>query len=389
MTTQASQTPIDAMSDAPPHSASQKRRGTEAGDSVPVGSTSVEVVETLTDFERLRPAWEALYDRDPNANVFRSWPWLAGWLEASPNPWRVLAVRERDGQALAFLALSAKPQPGRWGRGGEVLYLAGHPITNHTGLLAHPEAEAEVLSALAGALAEAPWRAISFELTDDPRVAALAGRLAGRGAQLERGEGEESPYLELPRSFESYLETHFSGKAQRELRRRQRKAEALGLRLETLEPGGDLERYLDAFLTLHQRRFGPVAPRHEAMYRAIFGRMLAAGGLHTQLLQVEGEPVAAQIGFLDHKNGVYHGCQGGWDERYAELAPGLLIKLEAIRYAIARGFAGFDLGRGEHAYKYGLGGAPRRTAELRLTRLSLAQRLKRSLVPARAAEARE
>lgn len=346
----------------------------------PAGATlTVETVATFGAFERLRPAWEALYRQDPHANVFRSWPWLAGWLEVSPHPWRVLAVRDRGGQALAFLALSAKAQPGRWGRGGAVLYLAGHPITNHTGLLAHPEAEEAALSALARALNTAAWRALSFESTDDPRVVALAERLAGRGAQLERGEGEESPYLELPRSFESYLEMHFSGKARRELRRRQRKAEALGLRLETLEPAGDLEPYLDAFLALHQRRFGPVAPRHQAMYRAIFGRMLAAGGLHAQLLQVGGEPVAAQIGFLDCKNGVYHGCQGGWDERYAELAPGLLIKVEAIRYAIARGFAGFDLGRGEHAYKYALGGAPRRTAQLRLTRLGLAQRLKRSL----------
>lgn len=341
-------------------------------------------MDSLTAFQRLEPRWREVYLADEHATVFTSWDFLAGWLEASPHPWRVLAIRPKAGGAYeGFLALSVKVQRGRWGVPENVLYLAGHPVTNHTGLLAKPEAEGAVLAALAAHLGKSRWRALSFELVSDPRLGRLAGQLASGGVQFKERPDAQSPYLTLPDNFESYLEMHFDGKARRELRRRQRKAESLGFRMTQLEQPDDLEGFLDAFLAVHEARFGTVEAHHLGMYRAIFARLLAVGGLHFQVLWDAETPVAAQVGFLDLKNCVYHGCQGGWDAGYADLAPGFLLKLEAVRYAVERRFTRFDLGRGAHDYKFGMGASSYSTRQLRLTRLSPAQRLKRRLALAR------
>ena len=40
----------------------------------------VEVIETMSSLERLEQDWNAVYDSDPDAQLFLSFAWLAGWL---------------------------------------------------------------------------------------------------------------------------------------------------------------------------------------------------------------------------------------------------------------------------------------------------------------------
>lgn len=342
--------------------------------------TSVEVVDTLNDFASLQEPWEAIHAADRHATVFSSWPWLAGWLAASPDPWCVLVVRAGS-QALGFLALSRKLKVSRLGLRREVLELAGHPVSNHTGLVCLPRAESEVLAALAQHLRRRRWTRLSFKLTSDPRLLRLAQRLAGGAVTYRQQPGSCSPYLVLEGDFEAYLQGRFSGKARRDLRRRQRKAEALGLTMTQVERPDELGPYLEAFLNLHQQRFGPLLPHKEQMYRCLFTRMQAVGALHFNVLWDDHRPVGSQIGFLDHKHGTYHGCQSGWDAAYSALAPGLLVRLEAIRYASEHGFRRVDFGRGEQDYKFALGAKRYHTMTLTLTRPDVLQQLKRRLMP--------
>jgi CelD/BcsL family acetyltransferase involved in cellulose biosynthesis len=333
-----------------------------------MASVKVEVIREPSALERLRPDWEAAYDRDPHATVFSSFAWLRGWLEATSNPWWVLAARPAAGAPCeAFLALGLKGSGGRFRR-HVTLYLAGHPISNRTGLVCAAGREDATIAAFAAALRPLPWRTASLELVADPRALALMGRLSGARAVPE--PDSDSPYLALPERLDDYLAAQFPGKAGRELRRRERNVAGRGLRATQATPA-TLGAHLDAFLSVHAQRFGAVQPRHERMYRLIFARMIAVNALHFEVLWdggEEGRPVAAQVGFLDAKHRVYHGCQGGWDARYAELAPGLLLKLSAIRYAHARGYRGVDFGRGADAYKYALGAVPAPTQRVRWQR---------------------
>ena len=41
----------------------------------------IDIIETLPSLAKLEDNWNAVYDADPEAQVFLSWKWLSGWLE--------------------------------------------------------------------------------------------------------------------------------------------------------------------------------------------------------------------------------------------------------------------------------------------------------------------
>ena len=67
-------------------------------------AVTVEVVESYEGFRRLRPAWSALQERDPEMTVFLSWAWLDGAFRDNPGRWRIFVVRARGegGRAHAY-----------------------------------------------------------------------------------------------------------------------------------------------------------------------------------------------------------------------------------------------------------------------------------------------
>jgi hypothetical protein len=65
----------------------------------------IERVDELNGFLCLRAAWNHLYARDPEAQYFLSWTWLAGVLRANPRQWLVLVARDTRGRYLGFLPL--------------------------------------------------------------------------------------------------------------------------------------------------------------------------------------------------------------------------------------------------------------------------------------------
>ena len=338
-----------------------------------------EKITTLAAFDALEPDWNRIHASDKGANVFSSWAWLKGWLSASSYEWFILGLRPAQRERyVAFLALSVKRGSAWRGlRKTATLSIAGHPITNHTGLIASPGYEHEAVAAFGRHLQRENWQTLNFQLVADPRLLQLSRHLNTAHTKFSVGHGEHSPVLELGGSWEDYLDRTFSAKSRRELRRRQRKADALGLRFSFATPE-TFEQHLAALLELHQQRFGPLAERHRRLYQSLFCSTFEAGLLHLNMLWHGDNPVSAQVGFLDAKHHTYHGCQGGWDAAYSDLAPGLLCKLEAIRYAYRQGFTTFDLGRGANEYKFSLGAKPVTTTEIKLKRPGWRQRLRQA-----------
>jgi CelD/BcsL family acetyltransferase involved in cellulose biosynthesis len=86
------------------------------------------------------------------------------------------------------------------------------------------------------------------------------------------------------------------------------------------------------------------------MLRDIGSTLLAREGrFRLQLLEVEGEPISAQL-FMPTGGHVLY-VNGGWDERFAQLKPPMLAILQEIEDAFARGERRVDLGIGVQPYK--------------------------------------
>ena len=97
----------------------------------------VEVIETMPSFERLEQDWNAVYDADPDAQLFLSFKWLTDWLQWISGPWLILAARASDAPDapyVAFLPLRTSIKASEVPFQNE-LNMAGNFAADYTGIL--------------------------------------------------------------------------------------------------------------------------------------------------------------------------------------------------------------------------------------------------------------
>ena len=155
--------------------------------------------------------------------------------------------------------------------------------------------------------------------------------------------------------FEAYLGT-LGKKERHEVRRKLRRAEAAGeVRLvRSVDPVADL----DAFVDLHQRRWGdaglfPATPGGEqsrTWFRRLFELAGGDGTVQLHFLEVAGRRIAAGVWFEDAD--AWYLYNAGVDPDARELSPGVLMSAKAIEGAILAGRRRFDYLRGDEPYKY-------------------------------------
>ena len=55
---------------------------------------AVRLVDTPAGLDALRPVWEELQARDPEATIFLTWEWMAQAFRAHPYRWTVLVAED-------------------------------------------------------------------------------------------------------------------------------------------------------------------------------------------------------------------------------------------------------------------------------------------------------
>jgi CelD/BcsL family acetyltransferase involved in cellulose biosynthesis len=81
-------------------------------------------------------------------------------------------------------------------------------------------------------------------------------------------------------------------------------------------------------------------PRTERLYREFARRAAQRGWLRLHLLELDGRPIAGDLA-CSFAGGSFL-LKTGFDERYARLSPGLLLRAEALRAAIVEGSSSYD-----------------------------------------------
>jgi CelD/BcsL family acetyltransferase involved in cellulose biosynthesis len=181
----------------------------------------------------------------------------------------------------------------------------------------------------------------------------------GRSARLRavREVEDVCPIITLPDGvdFDGYLGT-LGKKERHEIRRKLRRAEAAGpVALErSTDPAGDL----DAFVELHQKRWGAdgLFPPTEGgaasrrFFAGLFSDCARTGLVDLSFLTVGGRRVAAGV-TLDDGNTTYY-YNAGVEPEARELSPGVVMVACYVQRAIAQGRSRVDFLRGNEPYKY-------------------------------------
>jgi CelD/BcsL family acetyltransferase involved in cellulose biosynthesis len=209
----------------------------------------------------------------------------------------------------------------------------------------------------------APWDVVDLrrlrcgDPAADELAAAFGRREMAAGWTLNVEREDVCPVVTLPEGgdFEGYLAT-LSKKNRHEIRRKVRRAEAAGeVRLEDSEdPVADL----DAFIELHQKRFGdeglfPPTPGGEAsrlFFRRLFELLAPDGTLRLTFLWVGSRRIAAGGYFETPDSYLYFNA--GVDPDARDLSPGVVMTARLVERAIAAGKRRLDFLRGHEPYKY-------------------------------------
>jgi CelD/BcsL family acetyltransferase involved in cellulose biosynthesis len=368
----------------------------------------------LTSFDSIDPpTWDALASLNPYATPFSTWAFQRAWWDAygsnahdntvaifdpsSPTPERPIAiaplmhrhvVEPSDAQTHTTIRhADSRPLTPVEPTACAVYFGASYHADCAT-LLAHPATLPAATDALVAHLATEPghpepWQAIDLRRLRhaDPATDALATAFGRRemaeGWTLTIEREDVCPVIRLPdgADFDGFLAT-LGKKERHEIRRKIRRAEAAGAveLVESTDPVADL----DAFIDLHQRRWGalglfpptPGGDQARVFVRRLFELFGAAaaspagsaaatpGGadqptIHLGFLEVAGRRVGAEIHFETAGSVMYYNA--GIDPDARSLSPGVLLLERLVRRAVERGKCRVDLLRGNEPYKYDWG----------------------------------
>jgi CelD/BcsL family acetyltransferase involved in cellulose biosynthesis len=331
----------------------------------------IQRVDKYEDFERLRSAWEIVYQSDPEAQLFLSWKWLAGALESYPGEWLVLVARTEDGNCVGFLPLRLKLI---WSKSRRQLrnelQFAGRLFwADYGSILCRPECEASVLAAFASHLKQMNWSHIylkGFRISDrrfrffmepfaDERLV-----VDSRSSTINDRETDNliSPYVNLPDTFEAYL-SQLSSNTRQKARRILRKLESsTEYRITTTSAetqSRDLQILEELWSHMWRERKGSNTEGLAQKYALIVKRGLDAGLVHMPVLWHRDTPIGVLSSFVDREKSRLLFFVSGRDEHFTGLPVGLGLHALNIRWAIENGITTYDLLRGNEPYKYSLG----------------------------------
>jgi len=335
---------------------------------------AVRLVDTPAGLDALRPVWEELQARDPEATIFLTWEWMAQAFRAHPYRWTVLVAEDprHPGRVLCLLPLKYRTH---WSRsraefqteleaGGRLLW------SEYTGFLCHPEHEAAALRAVTDHLAGMPWMKFSMRyVAQDRRCRLFTDAFAAKGFDVSYKEylinrkttdNLVCPQVDLPEDFPAYLANQVSANRRQKYARLKRDHLDSGAMHITRADGAGFAEALDVMIGLWKLRWQPqkgekTADRVAGNYRDVLTAAHEIGAVFLPILWKGDRPLGALGHVIDRRNGVAHFIAGGRDPAAEEKGIGQLLHFHSIDWAIDQGLICYDFCHGNERYKYSYG----------------------------------
>ncbi|EGP07838.1 cellulose biosynthesis protein [Bradyrhizobiaceae bacterium SG-6C] len=336
----------------------------------------VDVISNLTDFGKLESNWNALYDADPDAQLFISWKWLSGWLTQISSPWFVLAAKPEgkpDAPYVAFLPMRIQTKSDN-GRIHNELNMAGNFTADYTGFLCEPGAEHLAIPAFVRHLKQLNWSRLNFEnfRISEPRMRLFLAHFpkanfqTSETSRIGKTDGIDNalcPFAVLPPSWDGYLEG-LSTNTRQKIRRLLRMVDASEEYRITVSTTETIERDLNTLLEFWEIKWKPrkgdLVHTLVRSNRAMLTRSFRSGLLYLPTLWQGERPLAALATLMDMRKRSFLFYITGRDETFDGPPPGVILHAHSIRHAIANGITEYDFLRGNETYKYSFGVKERR-----------------------------
>jgi len=332
-----------------------------SGDPRQGGAGSELRVELQPDLAPLREEWTALAGRADS--IFASWEWASIWWRhlGEDRPLHLATCRDPDGRLIAIVPLYlAARRPLR------VVRLIGNGPGDELGPVCDPRDREAVAPAIRTALdlIRPRWDVFVADLLPcDPAWDSIGA---------SRIDTIPNPVLEIGgMSWDEFFESRSSKFRQQQRRNTRRLDRDHGLEFRLADDPERIDADLDALFSLHDARWrerssGVFSGAEGALQREFARAALERGWLRLWFLHLDGEPVAARLGFRFGR--VESGYQSGRNPAWDKYGIGFLLQVHVIREAMNDGVDEYRLLRGGERYKGRLANVDRGLETIALAR---------------------
>src|SRR5690625_633230 len=354
---------------------------TNGSDQTPDHDFEVRVDSDMDSFSRLAEPWRDLARR-ADSKLYMSPEWAESWWRhfGSHKSRSLQLVSVWEGEKLIALApfYSGRSTLGPVvvdrrlqiiGSGGspneQVGYLDDYGISDFLDLVVDRSYEERIAVLFADMLSKVEVDTIIFHQAGDDSfiMRKLYPGLQRRDQEVSADVTDGCPYIELKgvSTLKEFIQQNNSSNTRRRFRQTLRAMEPKKsvYRLERLEDEGEIEKAVDALISLHQERWNELGfpgvfhdPRFEAFFRELVSSAHASGKLwFKQAVDDEGVCAARMIILY---NGRYYDYISGFDANRpsAKYRPGIGLLLNLVEEALESGVDRIELLRGEEGYKY-------------------------------------
>ena len=336
----------------------------------------IDVIETLPSLVKLEDNWNAVYDADPEAQIFLSWKWLSGWLAHIEGPWFILAAKaseSADAPYVAFFPLRLQTTVEKSDVLNEVR-MAGNFSADYTGMVCAPEAENKAIPAFARYIRQMNWTRLNLENVrmSERRFRVLLAyfpkanfqvREVNRVGKVDGIDNNLCPYAALPKDWNAYL-LSLSANARQKIRRILKLVDAESEYRITVSTSKTFAQDLKTLLRFWEIKWRPrKGDLTDNLVRSngiMLTRSFQSGLVFLPTFWHGERPVAALATLTDTRKRTFSFYMTGRDEAFDGPPSGVILHAFSIRHAIENGFSEYDFLRGNEPYKYSYRCAERR-----------------------------
>ncbi|MFQ5874265.1 MAG: GNAT family N-acetyltransferase [Dehalococcoidia bacterium] len=303
-------------------------------------------------FDSLEEGWSALLPGSPNNTVFATPTWQRLWWdEFGADHELMLFSFRRGGQLEAVVPLMTKD--------GHLSFVGSADVCDYMDVIVRQGSEKEVYTSLADHVMALDWKILSLSgiSAHSPTFRLLPDLLRDQGLSVEVRAEDVCPKVILPATWDDYLSS-LRKKDRHELRRKMRRLYNTGdARYHVVQNSAAFSRELEEFLVLLVNSRADKAQfmtsERRDFFHSALSRMAEGGCVRLLFLELDGVRVSSAVCFDYNDSFLLY--NSGYDNNYASLSVGLLLKAFCLKEAIAVGRKQFDFLRGSEAYKYHLG----------------------------------
>lgn len=333
---------------------------------------NTELIIGESAFEQLASEWDALVARSMTNTPFQSLAYQkAWWTHLKPDGGYLFTITTRsDTGALLGIGCFYTVD-------GAIHFNGCVEETDYLDLICPAEHAQAVWRATFHCLLTLPeidWSQIDLcnIPSASPSRAIFPALAAESGFQVMESVQEVCPVIQLPDTFDEYLES-LDSKQRRELTRKLRRADGSEVQNTIVGIDDDLAIEVENFLELLQKstyeKRDWLNPGRRALFHDVARAAQQSKSLQLIFTTIEENRAAALFNF-DYDGRIWVYNSGLDPTAFAALSPGVVVTAKAIELAIQLGRHEFDFLRGNEDYKYRFGATDTFIYRLRMDRMS-------------------